>query len=292
MKKILLTGAGPRSFIGRSLKEALAGRYLIFAPDHAQLELTDSDAVARYTEQNGIEAVVHAAGRPIRDDDGKEYDNDMDMFDAVTRLAGRVERVLYFGSGAEYDKSRDIVMAREEDIAAAPPSDAYGRAKHEMNAVARQSHNIYNLRLFGVFGPYERWDARLPSNLCYKAILGLPLTIRRDCMFDYLYIDDLTRAVEWFLENDPKHHDYNVCGGTPCRLTELAATVREISGKALNITLLSEQPGRDYTGSNARLLAEAPSLVPMPMKEALEKLYRYCEAHVDLIDQDVLAASR
>ena len=177
--------------------------------------------VARYVDQNRIEAIVHGAVHvPEFNGLENEYYNDMLMFWNLERLSGYVEKIFYFGSGAEFDKRDHIRMAKETDIPSVLPVSQYGLAKYTMNRIAQASDNIYNLRLFGIFGKYELWQIKFISNLCCKAVLNLPLSIRSECMFDFLYIEDLPAIVSWFLENKPAYHDYNVCHGIPYRADE------------------------------------------------------------------------
>lgn len=289
MKRILITGASRRGFIGRNLKEALASRYELFTPSHAELELLDMDQITRYVEKHRIEAIVHGAVHvPEFNGLDNEYYNDMLMFWNLQHLSGRVEKILYFGSGAEYDKRDHIRMAKETDIPSVLPVSQYGLAKYTMNHIAQSSKNIYNLRLFGIFGKYELWQIKFISNLCCKAVFNLPLSVRADCMFDFLYIEDLPAIVTWFLESKPAHHDYNVCHGVPYALTKLAEMVREISGKPLGIHLKSDRRNLDYTGDNSRLRSEIKGLRITPMAEAIEALYRYYQKHSDLIDPEKL----
>ncbi|MFH1513035.1 MAG: NAD-dependent epimerase/dehydratase family protein [Bacillota bacterium] len=285
MKRVLITGASRRGFIGRNLKEALARQYELFTPTHAELELLDTEQVARYVDKNRIEAIVHAAVHvPEFNGPEKEYYNDMLMFWNLHRLSSRVEKILYFGSGAEFDKRDHIRMAKETDIPSVLPVSEYGLAKYTMNRIAQTTDNIYNLRLFGIFGKYELWQIKFISNLCCKAVFNLPLSVRSECMFDFLYIEDLPAIVAWFLENKPVHHDYNVCHGIPYALTKLAAMVNEISGKNLEIHLKSAQRNLDYTGDNSRLRAEIRNLRITPMAQAIAELYGYYQNHRDLID--------
>ena len=289
MKRVLVTGASRRGFIGRNLKEALAGQYELFTPTHAELELLDTEQVARYIDKNRIEAIVHGAVHvPEFNGLDNEYFNDMLMFWNLHRLSGSVEKILYFGSGAEYDKRDHIRMARETEIPSVLPVSQYGLAKYTMNHIAQTSGNIYNLRLFGIFGKYELWQIKFISNLCCKAVFNLPLSIRSDCMFDFLYVEDLPAIVTWFLENTPASHDYNVCHGIPYALTKLAEMVREISGKQLAIHLKSRRRNLDYTGDNSRLRSEIQGLNITPMDKAIEELYRYYQEHQDLVDPEKL----
>lgn len=290
MKRVLITGASRRGFIGRNLREALASRYELFTPSHAELELLDTEQVARYIDKNRIEAVVHGAVHvPEFNGPENEYYNDMLMFWNLQRLANRVEKILYFGSGAEFDKRHDIRMAKETELPSVLPVSQYGLAKYTMSHMAQTSENIYNLRLFGIFGKYELWQIKFISNLCCKAVFNLPLSIRADCLFDFLYIEDLPAIVAWFLENKPVYHDYNVCHGVPYALTKLAEMVCEISGKQLEIHLKSPRRNLDYTGDNSRLRSELKQQLRItPMAEAIAQLYRYYQDHRDLIDPEKL----
>lgn len=291
MKNILLTGGS--GFIGRNLREGLAAKFNIYAPRHSELDICNASMLEHYVLDNGIEAVIHAAVHvPRNNGAGHEYENDMLMFENIEALAPRLKKVLYFGSGAEFDKRYDITMVTEDDLGRTVPVSEYGRAKFAMNTRARNSENIYNLRLFGIFGKYELWEIKFLSNLCCKAVFDLPLTVRRDCSFDFLYIEDLTAIVEWFLENKPQYHDYNICMGESYRLSELAHMVREVSCKEMPVEMLSEGRNLDYTASNVRLKAEVNSLQITPMREALENLYRYYLKHKDMIEYEKLAAGR
>lgn len=293
MKRILLTGAGSSSFIGRNIREQLADDYVIFAPPHAQLELLDYAALEQYCAANRIEVIIHAAIHvPMFNGAANEFFNDMQMFLNIEKISHHVEKVLYFGSGAEYDKRHDLRMIREEEIGSSIPVTEYGLAKYTMNQIARASQNIYNLRLFGVFGKYELWQIKFLSNLCCKAIYDLPLTVRSDCYFDFLYIDDLARITKWFIEQTPRYHDYNVCAGQDYLLTQLAEKVRAVSKQDLPIMLLSQERNWDYSASNARLLAEYDGAPLTQMDNALQMLYSYYMRIKEEIDLNVLRESR
>ena len=146
------------------------------------------------------------------------------------------------------------------------------------------SENIYNLRIFGLYGKYEYYPTKFISNVCCKAIKGLPLSMRRDVYFDYLWIDDFCRMLDFFLCNKPKYHTYNVVSGTPVSLTQICDAVREVSGKKLPVYVCREGLANEYTASNRRFMKECPDFVFTPLREAVEELYRWysVEADIDL----------
>lgn len=290
MKRIFLTGGS--GFIGRNLKEVLSRDYNVYAPSHRELELLDETAVYQYIRRNQIDYIIHAAVHvPMVNGESNEFYNDMRMFLNLKKNSGLVRKLIYFGSGAEYDKRYDIRGVTEEELGKTLPVTEYGLAKYAMNEMTRASDNIYNLRLFGVFGKYELFYLKFISNLCCKAIYHLPLTARKECYFDFLYIDDLIAVVKLFLERTPRYHDYNVCSGKEYLLTDLAHMVRAKSGKDMPVTLLSEERNKDYSASNGRLRKEFPELQITGMEEAINDLYEYYESIRDQIDVNILAKS-
>jgi GDP-L-fucose synthase len=291
MKRIMLTGTGEKGFVGRNLKESFKlppykEKYDVFATTSKEVDLRDHVAVEKYIRENRIESVILSAS------DGA-LDAHLRMFFNVERLAGKLDKVIYFGSGAEYDKRHDIVMATEDDIGKRIPADEYGFAKYIMTQQARKSGNIYCLRLFGIFGKYEDWTYKFISNLCCKAVYGLPFTIRRECAFDYIHVEDMPPVIDWILENEPTYKDYNFVSGRPVLLTQIAEMVLNVSGKDLGVEILNPN-GRnnEYTASNARLNGECPQFAVTHIEKAIGKLYRYYYDNKDMIDLDTLRETR
>lgn len=271
MKSVLITGTGQRGFVGRNLAERLCDEYELCTPFSNELDATDYEAVSRYIDNKKIDIIIHSASSI-----DNTLDSDLRMFFNMARQCGKVEKLIYFGSGAEFDKRFDIINASEYNIGERIPADGYGFAKYIMSEYARMSESIYNLRLFGIFGKYEDWTYKFISNLCCKAIYDLPLTIRRECKFDYIYIDDLPDVIKWFLENKPNYHDYNFVSGTKVLLSEIANMVRDISGKKLEIVMLNPSGyNNEYTACNNRLMKQLPWFEPTPLYEAIERLYKW-----------------
>ena len=293
VRRILLTGAGPHGFIGRNLAPALRERYEVLTPSSWELDLCDYDFLARYVEDHRIDTVVHGALQSLLHTGAEDVMlHDMQMFYNIDKLSGQLDKVLYFGSGAEFDKRFPMENIHEEDCGRSIPVDYYGLEKYIMNLHARGSRNIYNLRLFGVFGKYEHWQSKFVSNLCCKAMYGLPLSIRQNCMFDYLYVEDLAPIVIWFLEHEPKFHDYNVCTGRPISLREIADVVLEISGKTVPVVVAKEGWNLPYTADNNRLAEEIGTLQLHDFKNAVTELYAYYEANKAEIPYDELKQTK
>ena len=293
MRRILLTGAGPHGFIGRNLAPALRERYEVFAPSSRELNLCAYDALARYVDAHRIDTIIHGAVQNITRVGAEDAIlHDMQMFYNVEKLSGQLDKVLYFGSGAEFDKRLPMERIREEELGRSVPADYYGLEKYAMALRARESRNLYNLRLFGIFGRYEEWQSKFISNLCCKAAYDLPLTVRQNCMFDFLYIDDLIPVVIWFLEHTPRYHDYNVCTGQPVDLVSIAKTVLEVSRKQLPIVVAKEGWNTAYTADNSRLAEEMGGVGLHALRDAAVELYAYYLKEKPWISFDELKETR
>lgn len=294
MKRILITGG--HGFIGRNIAEKLGGDDLLFLPASGELDLLDRTAVADYLQRNRITHVIHAAvyNQKRRDlDPAGDLSANLRMFFHLAEHGPELEKLIYLGSGAEFDKRYPVVLAEEDAVGKTLPLlNDYALSKYVMNLHARSSANLYNLRLFGVFGPYEDWRTCFISNLCCKALHDLPLTIRRECRFDFLYVDDLMAPLRWVLDGTPRFHDYNVCTGRPVLLSDIAKLVCRVAGKDLPIQFLADGMGLEYTGSPARLQAEVPSFEPTPLETAVARLYQFYVEHPALCNTELLKFTR
>ena len=172
----------------------------------------------------------------------------------------RFGKMIHFGSGAEYARLQLPPQVTEDYFDTRVPTDAYGFSKYICAKYIERSDRLVDLRLFGVFGPYEDYTVRFISNACCRALKGLPIVLRQDVVFDYLYIKDLVKLTEWFIENDPRHKAYNVSTGRPVALTELAQVIArvsaQVSGRNPDVSVLNQGMAPEYSADNSRMLAE------------------------------------
>jgi nucleoside-diphosphate-sugar epimerase len=282
--KILLTGG--TGFVGRHLREALADSYTIVAPPRAELDVTDDAAVDRFLADGRFDAVIHSAveGGP------RVMETTLRGFWNLARNASRVHRLVYFGSGAEYGKHRDLVRIREERVGEETPRDPYGFAKLLCNDITRRSANIVNLRLFGVYGPYEGCKLKFISNAVAKALSGIPLVIRQNVVFDYLWIDDLMRMLPRFLEGERTFPDVNITPHDSIELTAIAALVLRETGAPPQFEVETAGMNHQYTGDNGRLMQALPDFRFTSVEEGIRALVAYYRANPGLIDREILEA--
>ena len=291
MKKVLLLGS--KGFIGKNLSEYFENNrddLVVDKPSIEELNLLDEKSVFNFLSENRYDIVINAAiFSPNRTECSStninELEADLRMFFNLERCSNLFGKMFYFGSGAEFDKTMPIVFAREDDVINGIPKNYYGIAKYTIGKIIEKSENIYNLRVFGLFGKYENWKSTFISNNCCKAIKNLPLSIRQNVYFDYMYINDFCKIIDWFIDNKPRYHSYNICTGKRIDLISIANIINKVSGKNLPIYVCKDGFANEYTGSNSRLLNELDNkFVFTDLEQSISKLYSYYERNEKDID--------
>ncbi len=285
--RILITGGS--GFIGRNLAEQLASTYEVLAPSSAELDLLKEQAVRDYLGAHRFDVIVHAA--TTRSNRGLGAPPDMldrncRMFFNLVRNEGRFGKMIHFGSGAEYDKTGLPARVKEEYFDTRVPTDPYGFSKYICAKYTERSERLVELRLFAVFGAYEDYTVRFISNACCRALKGLPIVLRQDIVFDYLYVKDLVKLAIWFIENNARSKAYNVCSGRPVALTELARVIArvsaQVSGRNPNVSVLTEGLGPEYSADNTRMLTEMGGYRFWDLEGAIADLYSWYDKYKEL----------
>jgi GDP-L-fucose synthase len=282
--KVLLTGAN--GFLGRNISANLRRHYDVFAPARTELDLLDDEPVHQYLRQNHFDVVIHAAtvranrriGAPAN-----LMQQNCRMFFNLARNEETFGKLLFLSSGAVYDRRTPVARVSEASFDRSVPSDPYGFSKYICGQYISRSANLFDLRLFGVFGPYEDWEIRFLSNACCRAVWDLPVTLKQNVRFDYLDVADLAALIRWFIENQPRHRAYNVCTGKAIDLVAFARKVVRVSGKNLPIVVQEPGLGAEYSGDNRRLLEEVDFQFRSP-DDSINSLYRWYSERKTEID--------
>jgi len=292
--RVLVTGGS--GFIGRHLVETLRAGHEVFAPTHAELELTDADAVRSWLRANRPDAIVHGAVKPghrAATDRDSIAESNLRMFFALAGDPELCPRMVFLSSGAVYDQAHYIPNMPETYLGEHVPADPNGFSKYVAARYIESADHVVELRPFGVFGPGEDYSIRYISNAICRALLGLPITLRQDRRFDYVEVTDLVRVVGHFLERPRsvlEHAAYNVTPDEATSLYDIARTVRDVTGTDAPIAVGAEGMGVEYSGDNARLRAEMPGLSLTPLPESIRRLYEWYAARIDRIDRERVLA--
>lgn len=274
---ILLTGSG--GFIGSNLKEHLKDRYNLLCPRSYELNLTDENAVAQYFNSHDIDFIIHCGttgGARGVQDSPETLDDNIAMVNNLIKYKKDNVRVILFGSGAMYDKSRNLHKVKESEIGNFLPYDLYGQSKMKIAEIVNKRDDILCLNIFACYG-YNEKNSRFPSYAINQVIKGDDIVINQNVVFDYLFVEDMQRIVEHFIINKPLHKIMNITPSDSISLAEIADIVVNISGGGHCSQVKIKNPvlNNEYTGDNSLLLNEIPDFKFTSMFEGLSKLYTY-----------------
>ena len=274
MKTILLTGSG--GFLGKNLKPYLQQGWNVLSPRSKELNLLDKNEVFDYLNANKIDLIIHSAALGVRinkeDTLQKVAIPNVIMFE---NLAQSGLPIITFGSGAEYDKSRDLVKVKESDFGQSIPKDPYGYCKYQISKKIETMSNILNLRIFGIYGAGE--DATRVTTCILKNILdgNNSIELNQNVIFSFIYIEDFCRIVCYFAENMPKQKFINIACGQDISIKKLADISKQIF--ASNIPIIFKQQGfnKKYTCNISLLKTLLPDFKFTSYEEGLLKLYKH-----------------
>ncbi|MCF7907824.1 MAG: NAD(P)-dependent oxidoreductase [Candidatus Omnitrophica bacterium] len=292
-KNVLVTGA--RGFIGKNIvehfKANLSNNYTVFSPYHNELELLDSQVVISFIKSKSIDLIIHCAN--IGGSRKTAYDQDrtdvvyknLAMFFNLVGAMNKDTRMVFFGSGAEYARAYYKPKMKEDYFDEHIPEDSYGFSKYVCSKYIESSEKIVNLRLFGVFGKHEDYEFKFISNAIVKNLLGLPITINQNIYFDYLYINDFLKIVEYFIDKMPKQKFYNAARGQTIDLVTIAKEINKVSEKQSEIIVKHEGLNTEYSADNSRLLKEIGNFDFTPFDQAIKELYLWYKSNLNKINK-------
>ena len=273
IKTILLTGSG--GFVGKNLKEHLSNKYKLLTPRSYELNLINSNETEKYFSENEIDFVVHCGSiggyRNQKDKDTTLEDN-LNMVLNILKYKNKSSRVILFGSGAMYDKSRPLIKVKENEIGKHFPIDLYGQSKLEISKIVNKRDDVICLNIFGCYGKHEK-ESRFPTYAIRQNLDKKPIEINQDVVFDYLYIDDLCEIIEYFIKNFKKEKIINVTPTKSISLYEITKIINDFSDYKSEITIKKEGYNNEYTGDNSLLLSIIPDFEFTPYEKGLRELY-------------------
>ena len=289
---IFITGSN--GFIGSHLKDYLKKKYsnyTLFTPSSKSLNLIDEESVDNYIKTNKIELIIHLANKGGSRDTA-EMENvtayNLRIFFNLIKHEKNMKKIISFGSGAEYGKHKPIVNAKEEDYLKKQVFDEYGLYKSICSKYIEKSQNTLQLRIFGAYGEHENYKFKFISNAIVKNLLKLPIVINKNVFFDYIYINDLVKMIDWFIHNNSKEKIYNLSTGTKIDLISLANLVNETSDYKSDIVIINNGLNNEYTSNNDKVLEEMGGFTFCSHKEAIIKMRDYFSYNLENLDKNTI----
>ncbi|MGE4232302.1 MAG: NAD-dependent epimerase/dehydratase family protein [Bacteriovoracia bacterium] len=267
--KILITGT--TGFVGRNVKEYFETRYKqVYCPKRAELNLYDSEAVKNYLHTHKFDVVLQCAVTL------NSVEENLKIYFNIERCSETFGKMICVGSGAEYDPRHYLPMMTEDYFGKEIPTDIYGFSKYVIaKDIENTKKNIYNLRVFGIYGKYENYSRRFISNNICRVLANQNISMNRNMKFDYLYVNDFVKLLDLFVGQQPKHHSYNLCTSTPIDLYTLAEYVKAAHGKQLEIAIKQDGMNPEYSGDNSRFMKEFGNFEFCNHQEAIKELYNW-----------------
>jgi|688.fasta_scaffold268518_2 nucleoside-diphosphate-sugar epimerase len=240
--KIAVLGAG--GFLGKIICEYLRSNgHTVFAVTRRELTLTDYLSVQKWLEQTLPDAVVNCAtsggkqrmGDALLDD----VQNNLTIFLNFYNNSQYFDKFINVGSGAEFDHSANIDLAKEDHILNVFPKDGYGYAKNTISRLCLEHSKFYTLRLFGCF------DSSDPDFRLFKKFLNNDPLDLVDRKFDYFSAQDFCQVIDHYLNNQVEYRDINCVYKDKLYLSEILNKFKPVE--------ILKKSNNNYTGDGSRL---------------------------------------
>tara|TARA_R110000824_G_scaffold99360_9_gene236716 strand:- start:757 stop:1620 length:864 start_codon:yes stop_codon:yes gene_type:complete len=253
---ILITGCN--SFLGKEFASYFSGKkqYNLILTDRKTLDVSNREQVIEYFNGNNIDIVLHTAikgGSRGHEDTYEDFVQNVTMFNNLLSIRGHVKKIINFGSGASFDRRRNINFFSGKEIfdSFCLPRDYYGLAKNLIcREILRVNDNIINFRIFGCFGVHEK-ETRFIKSAINSYRNKEPIIIHKNKKMDFFFVEDLCMVAELYISYNPAEHmptDINVVYAEKITLLEIAQYINGLSDYKVKIKILDDKYGKHYTG--------------------------------------------
>lgn len=275
MNTLLITGAS--GFIGSSCQDYLAHQYHILAPTSSELDVRNARAVQRYFAHHDIDYIIHCAtvgGVRGVVDSPSTLDENLAMVENLLTYKKSSTYMITFGSGAMYGRHRSLHKVTEEEIGYILPHDLYGLSKVRIAQRIAERDDVLCFIIFACYG-YGEKASRFPSYALLQNIQKQPITIERNVVFDYLFVEDMQRLIAQSLKTPPHISLINMTPTISISLPALAEIANNVGEWTSEICLNNPIVQNEYTGDNTRLLTCFPSFTFTDYTIGMTKLYHH-----------------
>jgi UDP-glucose 4-epimerase len=275
MKLLILGSTG---FIGKNAVEYFSRtEFTTLYPSRHELNLLDTVAVENYLAKNRPDFILMCAVNITSLlENAKIYFN-------IERCSHLFGKMFTIGSGAEYDNSNYKPRMSENHFGNSIPSDIYGLSKYIISKdIESQKKNIYNFRVFGIFGPHEDYTRRFISNNICRSLAGLNISMQKNMLFDYIYVKDFLNVLNITMRTELKHRNYNLCANQPVSLLEIAQIIKKLTQSDFDIAISETGFKPEYSGDNTLLFNEIESFNWSNLESSISEMVLWYKNHPNL----------
>ena len=142
--------------------------------------------------------------------------------------------------------------------------------------MSNNNKKITNFRLFGIFGNYEDYSRRFISNNICNSLVGLPVSLNRNMLFDFIWVDDFCKFLDSIFDKIPLSSiSYNFCSGNPVSLLELAQIINKLMKNSDEIVIKNPGMNPEYSGDPSMLFNEIGKFSFTPFESSISKLIEF-----------------
>lgn len=238
--KIAVIGSG--GFVGGSLCQHLSANHQVTGITRNTLDVLDPVAVELFLHETKFDIVINAAAT-MTDNSIQDTRNNLGLFMNFYRCRSKFGKFINLGSGAEFDRTKNINQAAPDDIFAVLPTDSYGFGQNMKSRICRDTNNFYTIRIFNCFGHGEIATRLFPSYLAREQF-----SIFNDRYFDYFSIQDLCIVVEHCVNNTWAIKDINAVYPDKYKISEVLGkfcTLNNLESKFI----VNSTSQNNYTGN-------------------------------------------
>jgi len=293
--------AGHKGMVGSAVMRALKqkGYTNLLGKTRAELDLRNQQAVNDFYNQEKPDVVIDAAARVggILANNDYPYQFLMENIQIQSNLidgalSAGIEKFIFLGSSCIYPKFAPQPLKEEYLLTDSlePTNEWYALAKitgvKACQAIRKQFNKDYvSLMPTNLYGYFDNFDLEtshvLPAMLrkFHEAKLNnnpVKLWGSGTPMREFLFVDDMAKAVVYALENKLPEYLYNVGSGKDITIKELAETIQQVTGHQGEIIWDTEKPdGTPRKLMDVSKMAELGWEYSTELKEGIEKTYSW-----------------
>jgi dTDP-4-dehydrorhamnose reductase len=232
MRLLVLGGWGQ---LGSDLALAAAGRHELVRPRHADLDVTDAEALYRFVAEQRPDAVVNAAAfhkvELCEEDPQRAFSvNALGALHVARAARAAGSRTVFISTDYVFDGRSRSGFEEDDPVG---PLNVYGVSKAAGELAVRQADPdslvVRGSGLFGHAGSAGK-GGNFVDNMIARARSGQALSIVDDQIFAPTATRDMAERILLLLERRPPPGIYHAANGGSCSWYELARTAIEMEG--------------------------------------------------------------
>ena len=309
-KTVKIYIAGHRGMVGAAVWRALdnKGYTNLLGKTSAELDLRNQQAVTEFYKKEQPEIVIDAAAKVggILANNNLPYQFLMDNLQIQNNLIDgafktKIEKFIFLGSSCIYPKFAQQPLKEEYILTDSlePTNEWYAIAKitgiKACQSIKKQYNKDYvSLMPTNLYGYFDNFDLQsshvLPAMLrkFHEAKINnhsdVTLWGSGTPMREFLFVDDMAKAIVYAIENKLPEHLYNIGTGKDITIKELAETIQSVTGHKGKILWDTSKPdGTPRKLMDVSKIKELGWQYSTELEDGIQKTYQWFLENIDTI---------